>query len=251
MTASGNAERFAARPLSGGGTPTHAWRGWGRPFPELDLTGCRAMLLVAPHPDDETLGFGASAATLQARDIKVQVVSVSDGDASNPRPSAAQRSELAEMRRTELRGATEILGLSPPIHLGLPDGELAKHTLELADRLTELLDGVPGTWLAATWRGDGHPDHEAVGRAAATVADSVGVPLVEYPVWMWHWASPNDAAVPWQRAARIAPDRTAVNRKQRAAGVFRTQLEPHGCDAAVLPPFVLQRLLAVTELVFT
>lgn len=251
MTASSNAERFAARPLSGGGTPTHSWSGWAPQFPELDLTGCRAMLLVAPHPDDETLGFGASAATLQARGINVQVVAVSDGDASSPGLCAAKRSELAQMRRTELGGATAILGLPPPIRLGLPDGEIGRHTSELADKLSELLDGVPGAWLAATWRGDGHPDHEAVGRTAATVADSLDVVLVEYPVWMWHWASPNDAAVPWQRAARIPPDRSAVNRKQRAAATFRSQLEPYGSDEAVLPPFVLHRLLAVPELVFT
>ena len=32
-------------------------------------------------PDDETLGFGATAATLQSRGVDVQVVSVSDGAA--------------------------------------------------------------------------------------------------------------------------------------------------------------------------
>ncbi|HEX7825239.1 MAG TPA: PIG-L family deacetylase, partial [Mycobacterium sp.] len=71
----GNGPRFAARPIAAGGTPTDDWVGWRRPFPELCLDDCPALVLVAPHPDDETLGFGATAATLRARGIDVQVVS--------------------------------------------------------------------------------------------------------------------------------------------------------------------------------
>ena len=60
--------------------------------------------------------------------------------------------------------------------------------------LTDLLS--PDTWCAATWRGDGHPDHDAVGRAAATACDAVGCRLLEYPVWMWHWARPGEVVGP-------------------------------------------------------
>jgi hypothetical protein len=51
--------------------------------------------------------------------------------------------------------------------------------------------------------------------------------------------------------SRVRLDRAATARKQRAATVFRTQLTPHepGADA-VLPPFVMRRLLAVGEVVF-
>jgi hypothetical protein len=167
VTGTGNAARFAARPLSGGGTSPLAWTAWGRPFPELDLTGCKSLLVVAPHPDDETLGFGSAAATLQSRGVKVQVVSVTDGDASYPGLPMRGRRKLARIHRTELRGATSVLGLPPAISLGLPDDEVRTHLCELAELLTTLLSKAPGTWCATTWRGDGHPDHEAVGEAAA------------------------------------------------------------------------------------
>jgi hypothetical protein len=46
-------------------------------------------------------------------------------------------------------------------------------------------------------------------------------------------------------------DRAAMVRKRRAAKVFRTQLTPREPGAeAVLPPFVVRRLLAVGEAVF-
>ncbi len=136
--------------------------------------------------------------------------------------------------------------------LGLPDGQLADHEDRLAELLVEILEGAaPGTWCAATWRGDGHPDHEAVGRAAAEACAHTGVALVEYPVWMWHWASPADSAVPWDRAHWVPVSDRALARKRDAAQCFRSQFEPGAAGTApVLPMFVLQRLLAVGEMVF-
>ncbi len=71
MTAApaGNFARFAARPLHGGGTSAHVWIDANRRYPDLDLDDCPEMVVVAPHPDDETLGIGATAAMLKMRGI--------------------------------------------------------------------------------------------------------------------------------------------------------------------------------------
>ena len=248
----GNGPRFAARPIEGGGTAASEWRGWDREFPALDLAQCPALVLVAPHPDDETLGFGATASTLRARGVDVRVVSVSDGGGAVPGLSPLERSWLESDRRAELGRATETLGLAAPIHLGLPDGDLSASEDELARLLSDLLAiGPKGTWCAATWRGDGHPDHEAVGRAAATAANLAGARLLEYPVWMWHWARPTDADVPWHRMSMSPVDRRAMARKRRAAAAFESQFKPYEPGmSAILPPFVVQRLFAVGEAVF-
>ncbi|MDX1890360.1 PIG-L family deacetylase [Mycolicibacterium sp. 050158] len=248
---SGNGARFAARPIAEGGTSTAQWREWGRRFPVLDLADCRALVLVAPHPDDETLGFGATASLLHTRGVDVTVVCVTDGGGSVPGLSQLERRWLEDDRRVELEKATAILGLGEAIRLELPDGEVAEHQAELTDRLVEIVGAGPrGTWCAATWRGDGHPDHEAVGRSAAAAAERTGASLLEYPVWMWHWARPDDAAVPWHRMEMAPYDAAAMARKRRATAVFETQSKPYepGLDA-VLPPFVLQRLFAVGEAV--
>jgi LmbE family N-acetylglucosaminyl deacetylase len=251
MSAAGNAVRFAARPISGGGTSAEAWTNWGCHFPELDVRACPLIYVVAPHPDDETLGFGASAATLKARGVPVQVVAVSDGEASQGALPARRRRDLARRRRAELHSATEILGLRPPIFLGLPDGEISPRVSELSDLLGSLLAEVPGAWCAATWRGDGHPDHEAVGTAAAAAVERAGGRLLEYPIWMWHWATPGDDVVPWSRASRISSDPAALDRKWLAAKVFHSQYESGRSGEAVLPPFVIERLRTVGEVVFT
>ena len=247
-----NAARFAAQPIGGGGTPTEEWVGWQKPFPTLTLDRCPGLVVLAAHPDDEALGFGAAASALAARGVEVHTVIASDGGAAYPDLSAPARAELGQVRCDESRLAATVLGLAEPEFLGLPDGELADHESRLVDNLTGVLAGrARGTWCAATWRGDGHPDHEAVGRAAAVAASRTGATLVEYPVWMWHWAHPGDDAVPWHRAVRVGLDPVAAQRKHDAIKAFRSQLETGVADREpILPSYVLARLEHVGEVVF-
>lgn len=250
MRSASNAARFAATPIAGGGTPADEWVPIS--FPALPLDRCPGLVVVAPHPDDEALGFGAAASSIAARGVDVHTIIASDGDAAWPGLSTSEQSRLAHTRRDESRTAAGLLGLSVPAFLGLPDGRLADSESELADILTDVLTSrAAGTWCAATWRGDGHPDHEAVGRAAALAASRAGAVLVEYPVWMWHWAYPGDEAVPWHRVARIPLISVARQRKRDAIAAFRSQLES---DVAgrnpILPPHVLARLDRVGEVVF-
>ncbi|RAU97558.1 PIG-L family deacetylase [Mycobacterium colombiense] len=250
----GNCARFAVKPLTHSGTPAPLWLAAfdEKPLRALDLTQCPELIVVAPHPDDETLGMGALIAQLTATGVPVRVVSVTDGGAAHPGATPSERLRMETTRRYEMRRATGILRTPPPMSLGLPDGELTDHE----DKLTEMLTGIltaagPATWCAATWRGDGHPDHEAVGRAAAAACARTGATLLEYPIWMWHWALPADPAVPWNQAYSVPAPGWAVEHKRRAAHFYRSQFEPNGTQSSpILPGFVLQRLLAVGEVVF-
>lgn len=244
-----NSARLAARPIVDGGTPAAAWTGWQRTFPPLAVDECSALVLVAAHPDDETLGLGGTAALLGARGITVQVVSVTDGEAAYAGDDC-RRAQLARLRREELLAATTRLGLPKPLFFRIPDGEVASHERRLTAKLAAVLAGFDGAiWCAATWRGDGHPDHEAVGRAAAAAAKDAGAVLLEYPIWMWHWAIPEDEAVPWHRARRVPLTATATTAKDDAIRCFTSQLR-HGDQPPVLTPQVTERHLAVGEIVF-
>lgn len=246
----GNCARFAAVPLATGGTSAAAWQS-AAPLPTLELSGCRSLVIIGAHPDDETLGLGATAAQLAESGVPVRVVSASDGGAAHPGATAADSERMTHERRSELEVAADALGVGDPISLGLPDGRLAEHEDQLAALLTAILaEAGPGTWCAATWSGDGHPDHEAVGRAAAIAAAATAVPFLEYPVWMWHWARPGDPDVPWDRAFSLNPTAASIALKEQAAQCFRSQFGTEHGGEPVLPPFVLPRLLAVGEVVF-
>lgn len=236
--------------IDGDGTPEATWWQWlaGRDWPQLDLArfAGRRVVVLAAHPDDEVLGAAGLMQQLAAAGSPMVYVWATDGEASHPRSAVFTRSALASRRRAESQEALRRLGLAADhcLHLGLPDGEVGKHVDELATRLRTVA-GVDSL-LVAPWRHDGHPDHEAVGRVAALL----DLPLIEYPVWMWHWAQPDDRSVPWHRARVVTGVDPAV--KAHAIEAFVTQIEPIGPgpqDAAVLPPHVLDRFRRPIELV--
>jgi LmbE family N-acetylglucosaminyl deacetylase len=234
--------------IDGAGTDETVWLGWPAPdaWPRLALTIEGPPLVVAPHPDDEILGVGGLLALLG----DAEVVAVTDGEASHPDSTVYKPAELAEIRCDETRAALDRLGLTgaPVHHLGHPDGGIDQHALTAT--LTGLL--TPGRWCLATWRGDGHPDHEAVGRAAAAACAATGARLLEYPIWAWHWATPNDDRVPWQRAHRIELTAGAQAAKAAAIQEFTSQimaLGPEPGDAPILPPHVLDRFARPFEMV--
>ena len=236
-------------PIIGAGTAESRWQAWPAMtrWPLLDLPDTGVPLVVAPHPDDEILGVGGLLALLGA----AEVAAVTDGEASHPESRVYTPETLAEVRRHETTNALTRLGLrDAKVHrLGHPDGGIDEATL--ATQLADLLS--PGRWCLATWRGDGHPDHEAAGRAAAAACAATGAVLLEYPIWTWHWAEPDDERVPWHRARRIELPPKVQAAKAHAVAAFRSQitaLGPAPGDAPVLPPHVLARFARPAEVVF-
>ena len=242
--------------IEGMGTPESDWLPFlaGLHLPALDLSVVpRDVVVVAPHPDDEVLGVGGLIALLTAAGCRVRVLAVTDGEASHPGGSVAP-AELAALRVAETSAALRLLALQKgPVtvtRLALPDGGGAGLEPPVLDALAAL---PADAWLLAPWAGDGHPDHEAVGRACVAAADRAGARLLAYPVWAWHWAVPGDSRLPWARARRVDLPAAAQRAKERAIDAFATQVRPLGPlpeDAPVLPEAVLMRFRRGWETVF-
>lgn len=251
-----NGTRFREIPVAARGTPEDEWQPWlaSTRFQPVPLAECDRLVVVAPHPDDEVLGVGALMASAAAAGIPVVVVAVTDGAASHPDSPTLSPDALAAARIAESNQATALLGVGEPLRLGIPDGGVSAHEHALTTGLVDVLTATSGegerVWVLATWRADGHPDHEATGRAAAAACSITGHRLIEYPVWMWHWARPADPAVPWNRIRVLTLAAEILARKRRAVDEFRTQILPLSedpRDAAILPPWVLARLMRTTE----
>jgi LmbE family N-acetylglucosaminyl deacetylase len=201
----------------------------------------RRVVIVAPHPDDEI--FGAAGLLLRLEGAEVQVVAVTDGEASHP-DAASQGYDLRTLRAQESARALRRLGWShaPVSRLGLPDSAVAGHSDDLIDYLNETL--TPHDLCVAPWRHDGHPDHDACGRAAAEVAASRGAQLLEYLVWAWHWLEPETSFLPWQHCSVLRLSRRQAARKRWATHAFASQIRPLGLERdrrPLLPPSVVRR----------
>lgn len=230
--------------IEGDGTAEEVWSAWDGPrgWPAVPAASFARPLVVAPHPDDEILGIGGLLSMIGGGDI----VAVTDGEASHPHLSADARHWIALRRPAETRMALTALGGTYTVtRLSQPDGSIDEPALGRA--LRPVL--APGRVCLATWRGDGHPDHEAVGRAAAAACAASGAVLVEYPIWMWHWAAPGDPRVPWTRARRVALTSSAATAKSSAIRAFVTQISEIG-GVTVLPPPVVARFRRPYEVVF-
>ncbi|MEU1145063.1 PIG-L deacetylase family protein [Streptomyces sp. NPDC005863] len=257
-----SARLAAAAAIDARGTAEAEWRDAGllEGLPELELpTG--PVVVVAAHPDDEVLGFGGTMATLLAAGVEVHTVCLTDGEASHGAASASARAELAARRRDELRAALAELGPVPdtsavpdasavsdasavpavsavpePVFAALPDTELDAYEYEAATVIGGVLDAAGAAVCVAPWAADLHSDHEAAGRAALRACRSTSLPVWSYPVWMWHWARPDDARVPWHRCGVLPLSEAALGRKKAALARFASQLEPRGPEVGPVLP---------------
>lgn len=232
-----------------------AWRaapGWAR-LPTVDLGDLlpagRRLVVVAPHPDDEVLAAGGLLRTAALAGRELAVLALTDGGASHPGSTRWPAQLLLAQRRAESAAAIRELGLpSGLLHrLGFADGTLAAQEAELRMRLRDLIG--PADVLVAPWRWDGHPDHEAAGRACTEVAEAVGARWLEAPIWGWHWCHPDDPAFPWQRAVALSLPPATQARKRRAVQAFVSQLRPDPSTGAgpILPGWALDRLVHERE----
>ena len=187
-----------------------------------------ALLVVAPHPDDEILGAGGLIRTWAARGAEVSVLSVSDGEAAEP-----ARHGLGTLRREEL---TEALRKLCPTHvsvtrLGLPDGRIAHHVNRLRNAILSLARGK--LTLIAPYEHDGHPDHEAVGGVCLEFARSQQLPIARYAIWAWQRAAAEQLRE--ARWGKFLLGDDALRAKTRALGCFRTQLGGRDTGSVLKP----------------
>jgi LmbE family N-acetylglucosaminyl deacetylase len=219
------------------GTEEDAWQAWPRlaAFPDAGIADSRDVVIVAAHPDDEVLGAGGIMAVLAAAGARLRLVAITDGEASPP--DCADPASLAQRRVAETAAALDALGAGAieVIRLGLPDSGLVACEDELAVRLSELTEGF--SLCLAPWDWDMHPDHEAAGRAARRMHPRV----LGYPIWMWHWAHPDDSRVPWDKAAMFPLPAWAVERKRSAISCFASQREGRGGEHG---PILARRMIA-------
>ena len=223
------------------GTPVAEWLADARldALPSLAMQSNSAVIVLAAHPDDETLGAGGLIAEYSARGVPVRVVVVTDGGASHASSADRSTEQLVADRRAEAVAAIAVLAPNAILDfLEIPDGAVREHRREATALVRSILaqhreaaTHAPVT-LVAPWRGDGHRDHRIVGEIAAEIVAELvaefgagSAELLEYPIWMWHWATPTTDAVDWDALVQLSLSEAASAAKQRAIGEYRSQTQ--------------------------
>ncbi len=195
------------------------------------------FMVIAPHPDDETLGCGGLLLRQRRAGHAARVVFLTDGSASHRGHPTLTPAMLARQRVAEAREAARRLGLdgdADTLFLNLPDGDLPRlaPTVHAAatTRLAAEIDAFRPLALFVTSRLDGSSEHVAAHALAAEAAacSATRPTCIDYLVW-----------------ARYSPRllvRAALNRPRRLTypGLGRAKahaLEAHASQFVATPPW--------------
>lgn len=167
---------------------------------------CRRLVVVVTHVGEDVCAAGGLIARLADHDVPIDVLAVTDGDGATAGAAGATPPHELGCRRAHRSVSYQQLGAHDVRRheLALPSGRVAEAELDVVAALSEIVGFDPdpsGSWVLAPWQHDGHPDHDAVGRASSVVCQAYQVRHVEYLVAAWGSTDPH--RIPWPRARQL------------------------------------------------
>jgi LmbE family N-acetylglucosaminyl deacetylase len=197
------------------------------PYGDLEtIFGQGRILILAPHPDDESLGCGGLIHESCRAGRPPLVMIVTDGTGSHPHSPSMPARALCALREQETAAALHHLGLDDPsavVFLRLRD-TAAPHDGPCFDAAVERIATLSANCasICAPWRHDPHCDHAAVHMMAEAVAARTRLRHLSYPVW--GWTLPAMTQLPQAHVTGWRLDITAnIVAKQRAIDAHRSQ----------------------------
>lgn len=196
------------------------------------------VLVLAPHPDDETIAAGIAIQSALTAGAAVRIVHATDGD-DNPWPQrwlekririgAAERARWGARRRGEAARAHAALAVdgraAEARFLGWPDQGLTDALMRddraLAALTDEIRDFEPDSVLMPALD-DEHPDHSALHVMAGLAALRSGIACACH-AYLVHGSS--DDAAPAADATRLARKREALEAYASQLALSRARLE--------------------------
>lgn len=129
---------------------------------------CKKAIILAPHPDDETIGCGGIIS--KYNNTAIDMISV----------LFTYKEE--EPRGVEYINAMKELGCRYQF-IGLKDGELANHKEKLVTILQQLMDSICPDIVFTPYLLDVNPDHKAVSESLSEVIFHKDTLISMYEVW--------------------------------------------------------------------
>jgi LmbE family N-acetylglucosaminyl deacetylase len=227
------------------------------PFTDLDtLTAGGSILVIAPHPDDESLGCGGLIAAARKQGCDVHVVVLSDGTGSHPNSKRFPADALRALREREARTAAAALHvpMRALTFLRLRDRFVPREgggAQAAAARITAIARNNGVDALFVTWAHDPHGDHQAAHAIARLARKHLpDCTLYSYPVWGWS-LRPDSPVGPWPPRGFRLDISAELPMKRRAIAAHRSQTTPLIDDDPQghhLPPDMLKRFYRPFEI---
>lgn len=224
-----------------------------RVLPSLDILD-KAILIIAPHPDDETLGCGGLICRLCGKGNPPHIAILTHGEASHRGCCSIDSNELGINRIRLAQNANSILGLSlENIRIfNYADGFVPQHD-ECGDLFRYIQSIKPEIILIPHW-GEDWPDHINVKSMISEGRDR-NFEVYEYCVWTWYylmWAGNNGfSKLQWNKAKVLKLNKNERTRKGLSIDEYLAPVAKCGRPySGVLPSQLVQAGKSGVELYF-
>jgi LmbE family N-acetylglucosaminyl deacetylase len=228
---------------------------------DLPFARAQKILVVAPHPDDETLGCGGLISLLAQGGAAFHIIFVTDGSASHRNSGAWPAARLAAQREKEACRALACLGIAnaPRLFLRLPDANMPRPgsprwEYALAT-LSDVMQRFEPDLVLLPWRRDPHCDHRAswlLSQQALRNA-SIHPDILEYAIWLDELGGVDDHPRPGEAEPVSFDVSSALPSKRAAIASHVSQTTDLIADDPAgfrLTPQTIARLTKQTEFFF-
>jgi LmbE family N-acetylglucosaminyl deacetylase len=144
-------------------------------------------LVIAPHPDDETLGCGSTIARFVAQGRKVRIIAIYQGS-NFPVSKILSPDKIALMRCSELIKGMACLGLKREniIFFNYPDTSTQENIKEIAYNIAQQIKIFDPGIIFSTHEKDYHPHHNAVAIATKLAIKKISFKGIYYNYVIWY-----------------------------------------------------------------
>ena len=138
------------------------------------------VLVISPHPDDETLGCGGAIIKMLSSSVNIAVVLLTDGN------GGGRIKDIRRIRKEEFTKARSVLGYSTFDILDYPDGQLESYQERLSEQIHRIFIEHTPKLVLTPYLLDHPTDHQRANIALAQALKNAiqsDIIIGMYEVW--------------------------------------------------------------------
>jgi LmbE family N-acetylglucosaminyl deacetylase len=151
------------------------------PYTVTDLSGNDA-LVIAPHPDDESLGCGGSLVRHIKAGRRVKIIFLTNGDKGDFEGRFGK--EYIEIRKKSAQKALDILGVMDYEFWGYGDREFHMAVQDVRVKLSRTIEAFRPSLIYAPSPFEAHPDHKGAFEVIWHLKEQFDITIAFYEILM-------------------------------------------------------------------
>ena len=135
----------------------------------------KKILVVSPHPDDETLGCGGTLLKYKSKKFTIDWMIITSMDGNN---SYSDKNKID--RRNQIKKVKQLYGFNKVFELNLPTAKLDQIPLSsIIEKVTKVINTSKPEIVFTNFYGDVHTDHKITYEAISSCTKNFRAPFIK------------------------------------------------------------------------